>query len=68
MDDGPRWSENFPGFAWFVNLPGRFVEYHKKDNFIFFSIIFDDVVEYLSIRCTQLKKQGRRTKPILTVG
>ena len=31
-------------------------------------IIFDDVVEYLSIRCTQLKKQGRRTKPILTVG
>ena len=36
-------------------------------NFIFF-IIFDDVVEYLSIRCAQLKKQGRRTEPILTVG
>jgi hypothetical protein len=33
-----------------------------------FFIIFDDVVEYLSIRCAQLKKQGRRTKPILTVG
>ena len=33
-----------------------------------FFIIFDDVVEYLSIRCTQLKKQRRRTKPILTVG
>jgi len=31
--------------------------------------IFDDVVEYLSIYVvTQLKKQGRRTKPILTVG
>ena len=33
-----------------------------------FFIIFDDVVEYLSIRCTRLKKQGRRTKLILTVG
>ena len=33
-----------------------------------FFIIFDDVVEYLSIRCAQLKKQGRRTEPILTVG
>jgi len=31
-----------------------------NDQFHFF-IIFDDVVEYLSIRCTQLKKQGRRT-------
>ena len=35
---------------------------------ISFFIIFDDVVEYLSIRCAQLKKQGRRTEPILTVG
>jgi hypothetical protein len=33
-----------------------------------FFIIFDDIVKYLSIRYTRLKKQGRRTKPILTVG
>jgi hypothetical protein len=40
----------------------------KNDhNFIFF-IIFDDVVEYLSIHCAQLKKQGRCTELILTVG
>jgi hypothetical protein len=40
----------------------------KIDHQFHFFIIFDDVVEYLSIRCTQLKKQRRRTKPILTVG
>jgi hypothetical protein len=33
-----------------------------------FFIIFDDIVKYLSIRYTRLKKQGRRTKTILTVG
>jgi len=38
------------------------------DHQFHFFIIFDDVVEYFSIRCTQLKKQGRRTKPVLTVG
>ena len=38
----------------------------KNDHQFHFFIIFDDVVEYISLRFTQLKKQGRRTEPILT--
>ena len=39
----------------------------KNDHQFHFFYHLDDVVEYLCIRCTQLKKQGGRTKSILAV-
>jgi hypothetical protein len=56
----------FPGFSENSLDFGR-IEFMKVTTNSFF-IIFDDIVEYLSIRYTRLKKQGRRTKTILTVG
>jgi hypothetical protein len=49
MDDGPRWSENFPGFAWFVNLPGLWNIIKKTISFFFQSSLTTSLNTFLYV-------------------